>query len=27
VWNYLILDLIGIAAGLPWKMPSWWPWR
>jgi hypothetical protein len=25
VWNYLILDLIGIAAGLPWKMPSWWP--
>ena len=25
VWNYIILDLIGIAAGLPWKMPSWWP--
>lgn len=25
VWNYVILDLIGIAAGLPWKMPSWWP--
>lgn len=27
VWNYIILDLIGIAAGLPWKMPGWWPWR
>lgn len=25
VWNFVILDLIGIAAGLPWKMPSWWP--
>ncbi|KAF0177118.1 MAG: hypothetical protein FD161_2616 [Limisphaerales bacterium] len=25
VWNYLILDLIGIAAGLPWKLPAWWP--
>lgn len=25
VWNYIILDFIGIAAGLPWKMPSWWP--
>lgn len=25
VWNYIILDLIGIAAGLPWKMPGWWP--
>jgi uncharacterized membrane protein (UPF0136 family) len=27
VWNYVILDLIGIAAGLPWQMPGWWPWR
>lgn len=27
VWNYLVLDLIGIAAGLPWQMPGWWPWR
>ena len=27
VWNYIILDAIGIAAGLPWKMPSWWPWK
>jgi uncharacterized membrane protein (UPF0136 family) len=27
VWNYIILDLIGIAAGLPWQMPGWWPWR
>lgn len=25
VWNYIILDLVGIAAGLPWKLPSWWP--
>lgn len=25
VWNYILLDLIGIAAGLPWKMPAWWP--
>ena len=25
VWHYIILDLIGIAAGLPWKMPGWWP--
>ena len=25
VWNYIVLDLIGIAAGLPWKMPGWWP--
>jgi len=25
IWNYIILDLIGIAAGLPWKMPKWWP--
>lgn len=25
VWNFIILDLIGIAAGLPWKMPSSWP--
>ena len=25
VWNYLILDLIGIAAGLPWKLPAWRP--
>jgi len=26
VWNYLILDFIGIAAGLPWQMPGWWRW-
>lgn len=26
VWNYVILDLIGIAAGLPWKLP-WEPQR
>lgn len=25
VWNYVILDLIGIAAGLPWELPPWWP--
>ena len=25
IWNYVILDLIGIAAGLPWKLPAWWP--
>lgn len=25
VWNYVILDLIGIAAGLPWKLPGGWP--
>ncbi|NBV23644.1 MAG: hypothetical protein EBS05_17205 [Proteobacteria bacterium] len=21
IWNYVILDIIGIAAGLPWKLP------
>lgn len=25
VWNYVILDLIGIAVGLPWKPPAWSP--
>ena len=25
VWNYVILDLIGIALGLPWQPPKW-PW-
>ncbi|MEN9572201.1 MAG: hypothetical protein RL514_56 [Verrucomicrobiota bacterium] len=25
VWNYILLDLLGIAVGLPWNMPSWWP--
>ena len=25
VWNYLLLDLLGIAVGLPWKLPDWWP--
>lgn len=23
VWNYVILDLIGIAVGLPWEPPKW----
>jgi hypothetical protein len=23
VWNYIILDLIGIAVGLPWQPPKW----
>jgi hypothetical protein len=23
VWNYVILDLIGIAVGLPWQPPKW----
>lgn len=26
VWNYVILDLIGIALGLPWQPPKW-PWQ
>lgn len=26
VWNYVILDLIGIALGLPWEPPKW-PWQ
>jgi hypothetical protein len=25
VWNYVILDLIGIALDLPWQPPKW-PW-
>ena len=25
VWNYVILDLIGIALGLPWQPPKWPP--
>ena len=27
IWNYVILDLLGIAVGLPWQLPSWWPGR
>ena len=23
LWNYVILDLIGIAVGLPWQPPKW----